>query len=350
MNVRSEGIRTSTRPPGRLATRWLAVLDKLDDRLKTRIARGRTLARGGRVRELELAPGMALGTVHDNDEQRPTLRVRTFDEAEWAKVVGVLGGRLDLLARLLEGDVADELLAALEAQGVPLLPRPKELDGDCDCGDWAVPCPHGAALHHVLGEALDGEPFLLFSLRGRPREQLLTELRRLWGDSTGVRIGPKGPSDEPVPAGDPYASPVPLPPVSFRFHTAPSEGGLQAGPATNGMVELGPLAGDDDLQRTLAPLYDAGAAYALEVALAEVADLRPRRRGAALDDTPAPFPLRDELTERIVDALADAAEGTTAAELARDLGTAPDAVERELDELGTLGIVTRSDEGKFWLG
>lgn len=345
MSARTDGIRTSARPLGRLAAKWLQVLDGLDERARTRVIRGRTLARGGRVRELEIAPGMALGEVLDGAVQRPTLRLRTFEEDDWAKVLDVLSHRLDLLARLLEGEVADELLAALAARGVPLLPCASELDGDCDCGDWAIPCPHGAALHHVLGDALDGEPFLLFALRGRPREQLLAELRRGWGD-TGLRTAVHGPSDEPVPDGDPFTCPTPLPPMSFRFRVEPPEG--EGGPVPPGMLELGPLAGDDDLVRSLQPLYDAGASYAREVALAE----GPGRKRRARPNVSARE--YDELTERIVDVLADSADGATAEELARDLDTEADLVVQELEELGVLGIVVRSDfagdDVRFWLG
>ena len=111
------------------------------------------------------------------------------------------------------------------------------------------------------------------------------------------------------------------------------------------MIELGPLPGDDDLVRSLQPLYDAGAAHALEVALADAPERRRRPR-------PTRKPA-DELTERIVDALADLAEGATAEELARDLDTEPDLVTAELEELGAIGIVVRSDPGedaRFWLG
>ncbi|MEQ1503110.1 MAG: hypothetical protein ABMB14_12810 [Myxococcota bacterium] len=393
---RAAGIRTSQRPPGRLAGRWLAMLDALDERLKGRVLRGRTLSRAGRVSQIEVAPGAALAEVQDPDPKRPTVRVRTFEEAEWTKVLATLRSKLTWLGKLLEGEVHDELLAALDATGIPLVPRPDEIDGDCDCGDWAVPCTHGAALHHVLGEALDGEPFLLFTLRGRTREQLLSELRRGWGDTASPRGKETHPPDV-EPTGDPFASPVPPPILPFRFTAGPP-----------GMMALGPLAGDDDLPRALQPLYDAGAAAAHAIALAEGDADAPRRRrrstvpqvallppapsiapsatrakvpaapefparplGAEFPARPlgAEFPLGaglpldpglelspaagpEDLTERIVDLLAEADDGATAEELGRKLGVTTARAQAELEELGNLGLVYRSGRGpgRWWLG
>lgn len=350
MSTRPEGIRTSQRPPGRLAARWLAMLDGLEERLKGRVLRGRTLARAGRVQQMELAPGTALAGVQDAEIQRPAVRVRTFDEQEWAKVIDTLRSRLSLLAKLFEGEVADDLLAALDAVGVPLVPRGDEIDGDCDCGDWAVPCAHGAALHHVLGEALDGEPFLLFTLRGRTREQLLTGLRRAWGDTATPRGADRAGTEDADSDGDPFASTNPVPALAFRFHRV-------AGPP--GMLELGPLAGDDDLHRALAPLYEAGAAAAVAIALAEGEPdgLRRRRGRSAIPQTVVPVnepqQVQEDITERIVDLLADAEDGATAETLAKQLGVSVERARAELDELSALGLVSRSGRGadrRWWLG
>jgi uncharacterized Zn finger protein len=362
--VKPEGLRTSQRPLGRLATRWLGMLDGLEDRIKGRVLRGKTLARAGRVWEMELAPGTALAEVQDAEVQRPTVRVRTFDEDEWTKVLAALRGRLSLLAKLIEGEVADELLAELDSHGVPLVPRADEIDGDCDCGDWAVPCTHGAALHHVLAEALDGEPFLLFTLRGRTREQLLAELRKSWGD-TATRPPPedrKARKAAPEEAeGDPFTSPEAPPPLAFRF------GASTGAPA---VLELGPLAGDDDLHRALQPLYDAGAAAALAIALAERPGEGPRRRRgrstvpvvsrqAAPRLPPPPAARRkgaaapDDLTEQIVDVLAGRENGATTREVSLALGVNAARVQEELDEIANLGLVYRTGRGamvRWFLG
>src|SRR5699024_5024853 len=47
----------------------------------------------------------------------------------------------------------------------------------CSCPDSATPCKHAAAVCYLVAEALDDDPFLLFTLRGRTKEALLAELR-----------------------------------------------------------------------------------------------------------------------------------------------------------------------------
>jgi uncharacterized Zn finger protein len=366
MGARPEGIRTSQRPLGRLATRWIAVLDQLEESLRGRVLRGRTLSRAGRVQQVEFAPGMALAEVQDaGAAHRATVRVRTLDEAEWRKVVASLRSDLVTLAQLFEGEVSDGLLEALEGSGISLVPTlarsatgPPDIEFDCDCGDWAVPCAHCAALHHVLGEALDGDPLLLFTLRGRTREQLEAALRRAWGD-TGRRSASRaeGPDPHREPegeGGDPFASPEPPPPMTFRF---------SANPGPPGMVALGPLAGDEDLLRALTPLYAAGSEAALSMALADANPDAARRRRRSMVPTAAPrsseAPAADggdeepgDLTERVVDLLASAEDGATTEDLARQLGVSPNRALQELQELDRMGIVCREGRSgsRWWLG
>ena len=66
-------------------------------------------------------------------------------------------------------DVFDELGAA----ALPV----HELDMNCCCPDWGVPCKHASAVLYVLAEAFDDDPFLVLAWRGRGRDELLDALR-----------------------------------------------------------------------------------------------------------------------------------------------------------------------------
>jgi len=48
---------------------------------------------------------------------------------------------------------------------------------DCTC-DAPLPCVHAGAAAVLLGDALSDDPFLVFLLRGLPREELLLGLQR----------------------------------------------------------------------------------------------------------------------------------------------------------------------------
>jgi uncharacterized Zn finger protein len=78
-----------------------------------------------------------------------------------------------------------------------------------------------AAVHYVLGAAFDKDPFLLFELRGRSREQVLNALSRL--RSSGDEAQGEGAADTTsvaVKRGDPTSYehlPTPLPALRFGF-------------------------------------------------------------------------------------------------------------------------------------
>jgi uncharacterized Zn finger protein len=66
--------------------------------------------------------------------------------------------------------------------GCSLLPAAqRDLATDCSCPDWSNPCKHIAAVHYLLGERFDEDPFLMFELRGRSKEALLAVLRERRG-------------------------------------------------------------------------------------------------------------------------------------------------------------------------
>lgn len=61
---------------------------------------------------------------------------------------------------------------------MPLFPaRRGDLTTNCSCPDWANPCKHIAAVYYLSGERFDQDPFLLFELSGRSKEQVVAALR-----------------------------------------------------------------------------------------------------------------------------------------------------------------------------
>ncbi|MCI0528593.1 MAG: hypothetical protein L0Y56_14235, partial [Nitrospira sp.] len=46
------------------------------------------------------------------------------------------------------------------------------------CPDWSNPCKHIAAVYYLLAERFDEDPFLIFKLRGRTKEQIIQILRK----------------------------------------------------------------------------------------------------------------------------------------------------------------------------
>jgi uncharacterized Zn finger protein len=83
-------------------------------------------------------------------------------------------------AQLLNGEMPRDIDRLFRSCGKSLFPtNSHDIDADCSCDDWSSPCKHVAAVHYVLGDALDRDPFLLFELRGRSKEQVLAGLNQL---------------------------------------------------------------------------------------------------------------------------------------------------------------------------
>lgn len=169
-----------------------AWVDALEQRAKldpNRLPRGRTYARKGTVSELGVGAGAVTARVRGSRPQpyRVTIKMRTFGEGEWDTLLGVVGTRLGHAAALLDGELPAALAEQAREAGADLLPGPGDLRPRCSCPDSANPCKHVAAVYYVVADEVDRDPFTLFLLRGRPRADVLAELRARRAPARGER-------------------------------------------------------------------------------------------------------------------------------------------------------------------
>lgn len=158
------------------ATRWIQAMEQVMDR--GRLQRGRRYARKGQVLSLEVGQGAVSARVQGS---RPTpyevvIELKPLGDGAWAQVLEALAERPYFVAQLLAGEMPQEVEEAFAAVELNLFPKRHELFQECNCPDWAAVCKHLAAVHYILGERLDEDPFLLFQLRGRTRDAILTAL------------------------------------------------------------------------------------------------------------------------------------------------------------------------------
>jgi uncharacterized Zn finger protein len=205
-----------------------------------RLPRGAAYARSGAVGELTTGPSEVRARVEGRGS-RPydvRIRVRAFDDAEWARVFDAIGGQVAHTAALLDGQLPPEIATDLERAGLGLLPGAGEVGPRCSCPDDADPCKHAAAVCYLVADALDADPFVALLLRGRTREEVLAGLRsrrrELAPDVGGspapaaVASAPAASVGAPLPALDdegldaravmatPSWAPVPAPPLPAR--------------------------------------------------------------------------------------------------------------------------------------
>jgi uncharacterized Zn finger protein len=153
-----------------------------------RLARGRGYTGSDRIKAWNVRSNQVSATVRGNVNPyygiynepyyQTRVELKTIDASDWSRVIGELGSRAAFVSRLLLNEMPDNIEEPFEALGLHLLPRDaKDLKTDCSCPDWANPCKHVAGLYYFLAARFDQDPFLLFELRGLPREELMKQLR-----------------------------------------------------------------------------------------------------------------------------------------------------------------------------
>jgi uncharacterized Zn finger protein len=106
------------------------------------------------------------------------MRFTRLGDAEWERVIDAMASEALYAARLLSGEMPEQIEEVFTAAGVSLFPADQDdMQTRCSCPDWANPCKHIAAVHYLLGERFDEDPFLIFLLRGRSKDEIIAALR-----------------------------------------------------------------------------------------------------------------------------------------------------------------------------
>jgi len=159
------------------AKRWIAVLEGFD--IGARLGRGRSYARRGQVLSITIDKGVVKAKVQGS---RPspysvTIKLKVLAVADWQKLATVLSQQAIFTAKLLAGEMPQDIEQAFKDAGLSLFPaKLQDLQTECSCPDWSNPCKHIAAVYYLLGEEFDRNPFLIFTLRGMSREELVALL------------------------------------------------------------------------------------------------------------------------------------------------------------------------------
>jgi uncharacterized Zn finger protein len=183
------------------AKRWIDVLESFE--FGPRLARGRSYARSGQVLSIDVESGRVTARVQGS---RPTpynvtIEVKKLTAAEWNKVIQGLATQAVFAAKLLAGEMPQDVEQVFKRADLSLFPsRRQDLKTDCSCPDWANPCKHVAAVYYLLGEEFDRDPFLLFRLRGLDRDELLKRLGGVAAPAEPAAEGVKPQDAEPLSA------------------------------------------------------------------------------------------------------------------------------------------------------
>jgi uncharacterized Zn finger protein len=177
-----DGIRTRSRY-GEIgkswwSRRWLDTLGSYG--WSNRLERGKRYARLGQVVKFKLSEGRVESLVQGS-QRKPyhvTIEVKPLPAASWKRVTASMGAKAVFASKLLAGEMPVNVEEAFSFSSTTLFPTKREIRMDCSCPDIANPCKHIAAVHYILAEEFDRDPFMMFLLRGKTKEDLLAALRQ----------------------------------------------------------------------------------------------------------------------------------------------------------------------------
>jgi uncharacterized Zn finger protein len=138
---------------------------------------------------------------------RVRLAVKPLSDRDWAAAERAMASKALFGAKLLAGEMPKEIEQAFRECKLSLFPASgRELASACSCPDWASPCKHVAAVFYILAEAFDEDPFLVFTWRGRTKDQLIERLRSLRGVAGDPRGSGSAPAAAALDSGPPLRS------------------------------------------------------------------------------------------------------------------------------------------------
>ena len=178
--------------------RFINVLEDIG--LGSRLQRGRNYARRGQVISFDVEPGSVSAQVQGSRVRpyRVRIGIPAFGKLEWSRVEGALAENAWYTAKLLAGEMPDDIEDVFTGLELSLFPSTaRELSMDCSCPDFAVPCKHLAATFYLLAESFDDDPFTILAWRGRDRDDLLANLEAARSDAAPF-ADPGEPSSIPL--------------------------------------------------------------------------------------------------------------------------------------------------------
>ncbi|WP_427161597.1 SWIM zinc finger family protein [Aliinostoc sp. HNIBRCY26] len=165
--------------------RFIKALEEFTD--DGRLQRGRSYARGGKVKSFEIDKNIITAKVRGSINpyfgvyKEPTynivIEITPIAKSRWNEAIKNLSSKASIVSRLLLNEVPENIEETFSQMGLHLLPHSsKDFKTKCSCPDYANPCKHIAGVYYLVASQLDNNPFLLFELRGLTKTELQTKL------------------------------------------------------------------------------------------------------------------------------------------------------------------------------
>lgn len=170
-------------PESWAAQRWVEIMTQAAP--ATSLTEGMEYAALGQTRQMSIEPGRVRASVQGRLPRAydTHLAVETFTHEQWEAIIGAMLDQAVYAAKLLSGELPANIEEPLASLDIVLMPAPgRGLTVSCTCiearaqpGLW---CKHVCCAGYLAAERLAADPFLLFTLRGLPRDDLLERIRQ----------------------------------------------------------------------------------------------------------------------------------------------------------------------------
>jgi uncharacterized Zn finger protein len=179
------------------------------------LAQGVEYARGAQTRTFTIELGRVVAEVQGR-QYRPhqaVLKFATLSDTQWHAVESAMTEQAVFAAKLLAHEVPDTIQTVFDPLGLRLYPAlgvagsEEDLKVSCTCGHTTPWCKHVVCAALLLAERMDKNPFLVFTLRGLPGDELLERLRSrraaaqggdMFAQSLSQRLTAMGPVPSPA--------------------------------------------------------------------------------------------------------------------------------------------------------
>ncbi|BAB78255.1 SWIM zinc finger family protein (plasmid) [Anabaena sp. FACHB-709] len=165
--------------------RFIKALEDFTD--DGRLQRGRSYARGGKVKSFDIGKNIITAKVRGSVNpyfgvyKEPTynivIEITPIAKTRWNEAIKNISSKASIVSRLLLNEVPENIEEIFSQMGLHLLPHSSnDFKTKCSCPDYANPCKHIAGVYYLVASQLDSNPFLLFELRGLTKVELQAKL------------------------------------------------------------------------------------------------------------------------------------------------------------------------------
>ncbi|MDR3186871.1 MAG: DEAD/DEAH box helicase family protein [Holosporaceae bacterium] len=154
--------------------KWLDTFNGIDD--ENRLPRGRTYANKGAVSNIKIVKNIVTARVQGSRSTpyKVIIEFEAFSQKQTEILQQVIERSPSILSSFLNKRLSPKLYNELLNVGIKLFPSKwSEVDAECSCPDYAVPCKHIAAVLYLICDEIDRNPFVIFDLHGCNLEEIV---------------------------------------------------------------------------------------------------------------------------------------------------------------------------------